>query len=199
MESPLYDVVLGNIDGVRDTSDSDVKRRANQKFLPLQEKPQEKDRILGNQQIQTGTTSSSSSEEQKGELQASVVTMQTSATTAGQPVAEINPLDINPAELSAKQKQDATLQRCFEAVGSKVASRSADIEFVLMNGILFRRYRLPSQKEMEQLVVPTGLRTFVLKMAHEGILSGHHGIKRTTDRMLEEFYWPGVQGMSRGL
>ncbi|XP_040061524.1 uncharacterized protein LOC120836604 [Ixodes scapularis] len=194
MERPLYDVVLGNIDGVRDASAPDVKWTADQKFLPLQEKPQEKDEILGNQRIWTGTTLSPSSGEQKGELQASVVTMRTSATTAGLPVAEINPLDINPAELSAKQKQDATLQKCFEAVGSKVASRSADIDFVLMNGILFRRYRLPSQKEMEQLVVPTGLRTFVLKMAHEGILSGHQGIKRTTDRVLEEFYWPGVQG-----
>jgi len=43
-------------------------------------------------------------------------------------------------------------------------------------------------------VVPVKFRVIVLKLAHEGVLSGHLGIRKTTDRVLSSFYWPGVQG-----
>lgn len=32
----------------------------------------------------------------------------------------------------------------------------------------------------------------VLRLAHEGIMAGHHGTKKTNDRIQEEFYWPGL-------
>lgn len=53
LENPLYDVVLGNIVGVRHASDPDVQWRAEENLpLPLQEEPTRetpsKNRILGN-------------------------------------------------------------------------------------------------------------------------------------------------------
>ena len=45
-----------------------------------------------------------------------------------------------------------------------------------------------------QLVVPEGFRGKVLRLAHETLMSGHLGIKKTLDRVVSEFFWPGVCG-----
>ncbi len=44
-----------------------------------------------------------------------------------------------------------------------------------------------------QLVVPREQRPHVMKIAHESSLGGHQGIKRTTDKITTNFYWPGIQ------
>ena len=45
-----------------------------------------------------------------------------------------------------------------------------------------------------QLVIPESFREKVLRLAHETLMSGHLGIKKTMDRVLTEFFWPGVCG-----
>lgn len=45
---------------------------------------------------------------------------------------------------------------------------------------------------MEQLVVPTVYRGTVLDMAHGHLMGGHLGAEKTTDRILQRFFWPGV-------
>ena len=32
-----------------------------------------------------------------------------------------------------------------------------------------------------------------MRLAHESLMSGHLGVKKTVDRVLTEFHWPGVQ------
>ena len=43
-------------------------------------------------------------------------------------------------------------------------------------------------------MVPEGFRENVLKLAHETLLTEHLGIKKTLDRVVSEFFWPGVYG-----
>ena len=50
-----------------------------------------------------------------------------------------------------------------------------------------------SERIYNQLVVPSNLRGEVLKIAHDGVMSGHLGIRKTTDRILNEFFWPTVR------
>lgn len=45
----------------------------------------------------------------------------------------------------------------------------------------------------QQVVLPQNLHGQVLALAHETLMSGHQGMKRTIDRVLGAFYWPGVQ------
>lgn len=45
---------------------------------------------------------------------------------------------------------------------------------------------------MQQLVVPREHREKVLRIAHDGIMSGHLGAQKTKDRIMEEFFWPGL-------
>ena len=33
-----------------------------------------------------------------------------------------------------------------------------------------------------------------MKLAHDSIMSGHQGVKKTTERVTVHFFWPGVHG-----
>uniref|UniRef100_A0A131XKF8 RNA-directed DNA polymerase n=1 Tax=Hyalomma excavatum TaxID=257692 RepID=A0A131XKF8_9ACAR len=178
MEKPLYDVVLGNIDGVLFPCTNTSHDLSDDARLHKKTEPAE-----------AGVRSASVSPES---------TTLHAATTRGTKetkllVAASNALDVNPQFLEELQREDRTLESCFSSIGKTIAKRSANIEYVLIKGILYRHYRSLTRKQVDQLVVPQSLRQFVLRMAHEGIMAGHQGIKRTTDRILEEFYWPGVQ------
>ena len=39
-----------------------------------------------------------------------------------------------------------------------------------------------------------GFREKVLRLAHKTLLAEHLGIKKTLDRVVSEFFWPGVCG-----
>jgi len=41
------------------------------------------------------------------------------------------------------------------------------------------------------VVIPKGLRETVMTMAHDAVISGHQGQKKTKDRIWREFWWPG--------
>jgi hypothetical protein len=61
--------------------------------------------------------------------------------------------------------------------------------------MLYRSFPSPKaeNKQLTQLVVPKPLRNKVMYLAHDSLMSGHLRTKRTTDKLLSEFYWPGVQ------
>ena len=49
-----------------------------------------------------------------------------------------------------------------------------------------------------QLVIPESFCEKILRLAHETLMSRHLSIQKTMDRVLTEFFWPGVCGdMSR--
>ena len=50
---------------------------------------------------------------------------------------------------------------------------------------------------VEQLVLPKKCGRKVMEMAHSIALAGHLGKKKTTDRVLQRFYWPTMQGCSK--
>jgi len=61
----------------------------------------------------------------------------------------------------------------------------------MKNGILYRYCKNVDGFEISQVVVPTELREKVLMMAHNTVMSGHQGQKKTKDRIWKEFWWPG--------
>ena len=71
--------------------------------------------------------------------------------------------------------------------------------FTALKGSHFRFLSLYRQftkgnKVTWQLVVPEGFHEKVLRLAHETLLTEHLGIKKTLDRVVSEFFWPGVCG-----
>ena len=68
-----------------------------------------------------------------------------------------------------------------------------ETKFVVKKGLLYRQFT-KGNKVTLQLVVPKGFREKVLRLAHETLLAEHLGIKKTLDRVVSEFFWPGVCG-----
>jgi hypothetical protein len=67
--------------------------------------------------------------------------------------------------------------------------------------LLFREFSSPKvsngKKKYRQLIVPRRYRNLVMKIAHESLMAGHLGVKKTTERIMSEFYWPGIQADTR--
>ena len=159
MESPVYDLIIGNVCNVRAPGDPD---------------PDWKPALA-------------------------VVTRQ-QTKLKGKPypklcVPNIVKDDINPDDLREAQLADDSLKR-YRDYASKFDtfhSKRGSVKWMTRNGLLYREYTSKDDKAFLQLVVPTPFRNIVMKLAHESIMSGHLATRRSVDRVLSEFYWPGVQ------
>ena len=63
--------------------------------------------------------------------------------------------------------------------------------------IMYREHETSAKKgsvSTTQLVLPKNLREGVMEVAHDSILGGHLGGKKTLDRVTSDFHWPGVAG-----
>ena len=106
------------------------------------------------------------------------------------------PLSLGKDQLVKLQKDDSTLERFFNSQEVK-EKKGCTTRFVVRNNILYREYTNPKSnhgKPVKQLMVPSSLRKEVLQKAHDCIMSGHLGVKKTTDRVLSNFFWPGLNG-----
>ena len=80
--------------------------------------------------------------------------------------------------------------------GSITVSRGlnrGETKFIRKKDLTYRQFT-KGNKVTLQLVIPEGFREKVLRLAHETLMSGHLGIKKTLDRVVSEFFWPGVCG-----
>lgn len=46
---------------------------------------------------------------------------------------------------------------------------------------------------MFQVVVPSAYRPDILHLSHDHCLAGHMGVRKTLERVLRHFFWPGVK------
>ena len=68
---------------------------------------------------------------------------------------------------------------------------SGETKFVRKKDLTYRQFT-KGNKVTLQLVVPEGFREKVLRLVHETLLTEHLGIKKTLDRVVSEFFWPGL-------
>ncbi|XP_040075237.1 uncharacterized protein LOC120847507 [Ixodes scapularis] len=203
MENPLYDLVLGNIEGARGIDDPDEEWEGEGSG---RSKRSEESNMLISTSVRHETAGRMTQDEGERMPDDGVLDKErkyagalrkgrsdSQRTFSELPVMTLDPIDIDHAKLKEAQRSDETLKRCFAVVGTAfVSGKSQESEFFLHNCILYRRYKDSSQKQWKQLVVPKEFRQIVLKLAHEGIMAGHQGTGKTTDRIREEFYWPGI-------
>nr|XP_034331791.1 uncharacterized protein LOC117690977 [Crassostrea gigas] len=107
--------------------------------------------------------------------------------------------DVSPEDILQEQRNDETLKKLWSLAESGQLKHFSDGGFSKMcerKQMLFREFCSPkvsSGKLFRQLIVPRKYRTIVMKIAHETLMGGHLGSKKTTDRVVTEFYWPGIQ------
>ncbi|XP_071510123.1 uncharacterized protein [Diadema antillarum] len=168
MKTPLYDLILGNLEGVRAPGDPDQ-----------------------NWTLSINPAGAVETRGQKKQL--------------GKPFRPLKvpaPLEetVTPALLKQAQADDDSLRKLRELGKSqteKVSDHCAVSSFFYENGILYRKFHSPkveSDTLFTQVVVPKPYRAQVMRAAHGTLLGGHQGAKKTLDKILSNFFWPGITG-----
>ena len=108
---------------------------------------------------------------------------------------ESNPLQASVDEIKQWQAMDPTLAKPREAAENEESE--VRVGFYYQNGLLYWRWRPEGSLEgdvrtCEQLVLPQQCRQTVLQLAHDVPMSGHMGISKTKECILQQYYWPGI-------
>lgn len=95
------------------------------------------------------------------------------------------------------QASDPTLAKSRELAGKGTVldHRFGQSKFFVTNGMLMRSYEeydAPGHV-YSQIVLPEAMRPEVLRLAHEGLLSGHLSTEKTFNRIIPHFFWPAMR------
>ncbi len=158
MENPLYDLILGNIPGVRDPNNPDTNWLDIHTRIP---------RDTDIEDICAVQTRAQKANEGK------VKTLKVPKELA----------EIEVSDLQEGQNIDDSLKKWkkLAETGEKVMSKNGSIEWAeVTSNILYRKFQSPKVENGKlfcQVLVPQSLRTPVLKLAHDTILAGHLGVR----------------------
>ena len=106
--------------------------------------------------------------------------------------------NVSVSGLVEAQHMDPQIATLFPLAVDSDEISETPVCYFLKNKILMRKWRppdLPSDDDYAvayQIVVPEPYRAKILSIAHETPLSGHLGIRKTTQKILKHFYWPGI-------
>ena len=95
---------------------------------------------------------------------------------------------------SSNKHDDNSLEKLRKFTEPKIKGDQS-VHFEEKGGILYRVFshpRVNGGNEIRQVVVPENLRNQVIELAHSSLMGGHMGIRKTSDRILSNFYWPGL-------
>ncbi|XP_060070261.1 uncharacterized protein LOC132550238 [Ylistrum balloti] len=167
LETPLYDLIIGNIPGALPPNQPDQNWKMREP-----------------------------------DVQAVVTRAQ--SKKKDQPYKPLKVLDLvtdigSVVDLKEEQQKDPSLEK-FRKLAAKGEIYERDdggsSTIFYQKGIMYRKFHSPRVRNgmtFRQLVVPAKYRDIVMRLAHDSMMSGHLAAKKTTNRVLSEFFWPGIQ------
>ena len=94
--------------------------------------------------------------------------------------------------LRTMQEEDETLKK-FWQLAAETKQGQGKVQFVVKEGLLYQELRLDGNETNHcRLIVPQELRRRIIEKAHDSLLSRHQSNKKTVDRVISKFHWPGV-------
>ena len=166
MANPVYDLVIGNIEGVRSADNPDINWCPSNgtciKALP---------EVL---YVETRAQRLKQNKENVLHIPRSIK--------------EFSRVDIIEGQI-----EDENLIRCKSRAetGEKVLSRNGSFSwFVKEKDMFYRKFqcRQDDGRVFKQLLVPNKLKNEILKLAHDSILSGHFGVRKMKAKVLSTFW-----------
>ena len=251
MDSPIFDVIIGNIVGARDASNPDpfwrpvistkddhaegeIESAENENQLSQSRKAegfddssqsgqtdkmsvrsdgihsdngenQLSDEFVSNDKVGCKNTlydddATSKEVHSDNVVSASVITRSRAKARGLKPliVAQPDLVKVDKKQLVDLQRQDQSLCKVRTLVDNPVEKNRCWQERYLYDDDVLYREHTSSEKTgrrvTNQLVLPKLLREGVIEVAHDSILGGHLGTQKTLDRVLSNFYWPGING-----
>ncbi|XP_069110014.1 uncharacterized protein [Argopecten irradians] len=166
LETPLYDLIIGNIPGALPPDQSDEKWEKERNIQAVETRAQVKKKGMAYKSLKVPDF-----------------------------ITDICSVE----ELKEEQQKDPTLTK-FRKLASEEETYERDdggsSTIFYQKGVMYRRFQSPKVRNgmtFRQLIVPERYRDMVMRLAHESVMSGHLAAKRTANRVLSEFFWPGVQ------
>ena len=101
--------------------------------------------------------------------------------------------EVTPDPIRKAQNEDQSLKVMKARCEAKKCLKNAS--YFMKNDLMYRKFSSPNIERgrlFTQLIVPQQFRKTVMKLAHESIMEGHLAVKRTIQKVLSEFYWPGI-------
>ena len=183
VEKPVYDIVVGNIPGARDANDPNVNWRPDV------------DTSDGMSDVRTELDITASTD-----VSCVVTTRASKVEKRMKPlhVVKSREVEIDSKELQRLQENDPSQNKITTWIDEGKGQRSRpkwEERFYLDKSIMYREHETSAKKgsvSTTQLVLPANLREGVMEVAHDSILGGHLGGKKTLDRVTSNFHWPGV-------
>ncbi|XP_078492084.1 uncharacterized protein LOC144747728 [Ciona intestinalis] len=102
---------------------------------------------------------------------------------------------ISKESFQAAQNSDKSLDK-FRDKSERLSGNNGHVKFIKKRDLLYRQFWNPNVnhgRPIQQLLVPNDLRIKIMEIAHDSIMGGHMGVKKTLDRILINFYWPGIR------
>ena len=106
--------------------------------------------------------------------------------------------EFSKADIIEGQLHDESLEKCkLKAESGEILSTKTGAKswYVKENELLYRVYQKNGKDAIvfKQMIVPKSKRRDVLDLAHASILSGHLGVRKTREKILCNFWWPGLE------
>lgn len=189
MDNPFADLVIGNIGHIQTDESNNtllaVETRAMKKKRQTEETIQSKveKEILNERR---GISSFETDMVQDG-----------NNSDADNDIQDTN-LSVSKDQLRREQEKDKSLKNvrsyALDAVELKlkVGTGKNNSYFTYDNEILYRIFVSKTGELLKQIVVPNRFRNKLLEIAHDIPLGGHLGNKKTRERILQNFFWPGI-------
>lgn len=89
-------------------------------------------------------------------------------------------------EIMSEQHNDSTLLSCWDM------AKAGKGDYTIDQGVLYHCDKVESQP-VSQLCVPMCKRNRVMQLAHDSVLGGHLGERKTRERIRLSFYWPNMR------
>ncbi|XP_064482847.1 uncharacterized protein LOC135395680 [Ornithodoros turicata] len=100
-----------------------------------------------------------------------------------------NLIHVDRDTLIKLQGDDASL--AILSRNDQVGVAKKNVRIFKKNDVLYRHYEDRKGRVVDQLIVPKSLRNDVLRLCHDNSWAGHLGSRKTKQRLLQEWYWPG--------
>ena len=111
-------------------------------------------------------------------------------TSSTEEILETNE-EITREKLIDMQRKDTSLDKIRERINNNQANYRGHL-FYFVNDVLTRKFQ--NQKVIcNQIVVPKELRDTVLRAAHDSPLAGHMSVRKTYQRVAQNFFWPNIR------
>ena len=182
MKRPVYDVIFGNVEGIRDPDEANVHWKPQKEGKSLTERKNAVEAfkgIVAEEMPEVERNDKSSAIETGG-----------AEETRGQRERKEKPLaplrtskcmikDVGATQLKEDQNMDMSLDVCRRKVEERIDGKESG-QFAVKKGLLFRVVSRKG-KELSQLVVPDRYREEVMQLGHDSIMAGHIGVKNRVE------------------